>query len=366
MAVAMTVVAVVGAVTALFAATIGLTQFDIKKVLAYSTVSQLGYMFLAVGLGAFSAGMFHLVTHAFFKACLFLGSGSVIHAMSGEQDIRKMGGLKDKIPYTYWTFLIATIAISGVFGTSGFMSKDEILAYALAASPDKILVPGWLLYTIGAVGALLTTFYMFRLVFLTFFGRFRGGEELEHHVHESPWSMVIPLIVLAALSLFGGLINVPEILHGSERLHHWLAGVAPGVAKLEVVTHGVEIALMVALQVLIGLTIALAYHMYLRRPELPQRVAGVLRGVPYALSYHKYYVDEIYDVVVVRPIHAVSRVFLWNNVDVKIIDGSVNGVARLTRWMSEAFGRLQTGRVHAYAFSIVVGMVAVLAYIAVK
>ncbi len=365
--VAMTVVACVGAATALYAATIGLTQYDIKKVLAYSTVSQLGYMFLAVGLGAFSAGMFHLVTHAFFKACLFLGSGSVIHAMSGEQDIRKMGGLRHKIPYTYWTFLIATVAIAGVFGTSGFMSKDEILAFALAANPEYTLVPGWLLYGIGAVGALLTTFYMFRLVFLTFFGQFRGGEALEHHVHESPWSMVVPLVVLAALSLVGGLLNVPEILHGGERLHHWLSGVVPQtVAKVPIVGHGAELGLMALLQLLIFGTIALAYTMYIKRPDLPAMVAGWLGGVPYKASYNKYYVDEIYDRAIVRPIHSISKVFLWSNVDVKIIDGSVNGVARLLRLLSEGFGRLQTGRISAYAFSILVGMIAILAYVAVK
>ncbi len=363
---AMTVVACVGAATALYAATIGLTQFDIKKVLAYSTVSQLGYMFLAVGLGAFSAGIFHLVTHAFFKACLFLGSGAVIHAMGGEQDIRRMGGLRAKIPYTYWTFLLATIAIAGVFGTSGFMSKDEILAAALAANPDYTLVPGWLLYSIGTLGALLTTFYMFRLVFLTFFGDFRGGKDLEHHVHESPWSMVVPLIVLAALSIVGGLMNVPEILHGDERLHHWLSGAAPSVARVDVVGHGAEIGLMVALQVLILGTIALAYRMYLKSPAIPQRAAKVLGGVPYRLSYHKYYVDEIYDTLIVRPLHSISRVFLWGNVDVKIVDGSINGMARVVRYASDLLGRLQTGQLNGYAFSIVVGMVAILAYVAVK
>ena len=200
---AMMVVALIGALTALFAATIGIRQWDIKKVLAYSTVSQLGFMFIGVGVGAFTAGIFHLVTHAFFKACLFLGSGSVIHAMSGEQDMRKMGGLKSKIPITYWTFFIATIAIAGIPPLAGFFSKDEILASALA----NPYFPQWfnaIIWILGSLAAFCTAFYMFRLVYLTFFGSFRGTHEQEHHLHESPWTMTVPLVVLAALAAFGG------------------------------------------------------------------------------------------------------------------------------------------------------------------
>src|SRR5947209_11455022 len=221
---AMMVVATIGALTALFAATIGIRQWDIKKVLAYSTVSQLGFMFIGVGVGAYTAGVFHLVTHAFFKACLFLGSGSVIHAMGGEQDIRKMGGLRSKIPITYWTFLIATIAIAGFPPFAGFFSKDEILGSALS-TPYLPAGARWLVWILGTLAALGTAYYMFRLVFLTFFGGFRGTDEQEHHVHESPWTMTLPLIVLAALSAVGGLA-----LAWRHTLAEWLAPIYPDLA----------------------------------------------------------------------------------------------------------------------------------------
>src|SRR4051794_38166172 len=226
---AMMVVALIGALTALFAATIGIRQWDIKKVLAYSTVSQLGFMFIGVGVGAFTAGIFHLVTHAFFKACLFLGSGSVIHAMSGEQDMRKMGGLKSKIPITYWTFAIATYAIAGLPLAAGFFSKDEILASAWATPYFPGV--GKLVWLLGTLAAFCTAFYMYRLVYLTFFGTFRGTHEQEHHLHESPSTMTIPLWILAGLSLVGGLLNVPAAYHlpGSEFLHNWLHPVIPDI-----------------------------------------------------------------------------------------------------------------------------------------
>lgn len=355
---AMTVIACIGALTAFFAATIGLTQTDIKKVLAYSTVSQLGYMFLAVGVGAFTAGMFHLITHAFFKACLFLGSGSVIHAMGGEQDMRKMGGLKKHLPITYWTFLFATIAIAGVAGTAGFMSKDEILAKTLTANEHTTLVPGWALWIIVLFGAFMTTFYMFRLVFMTFHGKFRGDHHTEEHLHESPMSMVIPLIVLSFLSIFGGLLNVPRILTGGalpEFLHEW---VHPLIKEphFHHIDTGIEIGIMFVIQLMIAFIIYSAYYFYVKRPDLPPQLAKIMSGVPYKLSFNKYYIDEIYQATIVTPLYNISRKFLWPIVDAGIIDGVVKLFALGVSFLSECLGILQSGKINKYAFSFVIGI----------
>ena len=296
---AMDVVAVTGAVTAIFAASMGLVQNDIKRVLAYSTISQLGYMFLALGVGAFTAGIFHLMTHAFFKACLFLGSGSVIHAMSGEQDMRKMGALKGKIPTTAWTFIVATLAIAGIPPLAGFFSKDAILGSAYERSP--------MLWAVGWVTAGMTAFYMFRLVNMTFFGQSRVEHDVEHHIHESPSSMTIPLIILAALSIVGGWIGWPASLGGSDRFAHFLEPVM-GQRALEITTEAekasrgantIEYLLMLA-SVLIALTgIGLAYRWYIKSPDRPERFAARMGGL-YRLVLHKYYVDEIYDALFVN------------------------------------------------------------------
>src|SRR5580693_3161783 len=293
---ALAVVAVVGAVTSIFAATMGLVQNDIKRVLAYSTVSQLGYMFLACGVGAFTAGVFHLMTHAFFKACLFLGSGSVIHSLSGEQDMRKMGALWNKIPITAKTFLIATIAISGIPPFAGFVSKDAILAASFNARP--------LLWTVGFITAGLTAFYMFRLVNMTFFGNSRVDHEVEHHIHESPSSMTVPLMILAVLATVGGWIGWPEALGGSDRFAHFLDPVialhAEAVAAVpEATGHAAEFGLMFASVLVAAAGIWGAYVLYLKRPELPERIAARWSGI-YRVLLNKYYVDQIYDAMFIN------------------------------------------------------------------
>ncbi len=347
---AMVVVAIVGSITALFAATIGIRQWDIKKVLAYSTVSQLGFMFIGVGVGAFTAGVFHLVTHAFFKACLFLGSGSVIHAMSGEQDIRKMGGLKSKIPITYWTFLIATIAIAGFPPFAGFFSKDEILGSALS-SPYLPAGVRYLVWGLGSVAALCTAYYMFRLVFLTFFGDFRGTHEQEHHLHESPATMTIPLIVLATLSTVGGLY-----LWWNHNLAHWLE---PVYLKIE--GHEAEFAIANE-KLLMGVAVAiaaigtwLAYARFYKRglaadEAFAQNAPAVARGME-----NKWYVDELYEAIVVRPLEKFS-LFLW-----KIIDAIIDGLAAMLGYVVQGFGDLlrffQTGNVRNYALMLFLGVI---------
>jgi NADH-quinone oxidoreductase subunit L len=358
----MMVVATVGALTALFAATIGIRQWDIKKVLAYSTVSQLGFMFIGVGVGAFTAGLFHVVTHAFFKACLFLGSGSVIHAMSGEQDVRKMGGLRAKIPITYGTFLIATIAIAGFPPFAGFFSKDEILASALANPyfPKPFNVFIWIL---GTVAALCTAFYMFRLVFLTFFGGFRGTHEQEHHLHESPATMTIPLIVLAFLSVVGGaLLGWPH--------HHFLARfLKPVFAEI----HGVpeaqyeisaslEYGLMFVSTAIAALGAWLAYSRFYKRGLAADAEFAENRPGLAAALENKWYIDELYDRIVVRPLRAVSE-FSW-----KVIDAIIDGLASLLGALVEGVGDLlrffQTGNVRNYALMFFIGVIVFLAYFA--
>jgi NADH-quinone oxidoreductase subunit L len=328
------VVAGIGAATALFAATIGLVQNDIKRVLAYSTVSQLGYMFVAMGVGAWTAGVFHLVTHAFFKACLFLGSGSVIHGMSGEQDMRKMGGLRTRMPTTFWTFLIATLAIAGTPLTAGFFSKDEILWKAWSQGG-----PG--LWLIGVAGAGLTAFYMFRQVFMTFFGECRADHEVQHHIHESPAVMTLPLVVLAAGSLLAGFLGVPEFLGGAgaNRFDAWLAPVfAHGAHAAHHGAHDIAMEwTLMAISVAVAATgVLLAYLLYYRHAFSPARLAALGGGGPYRLLLNKYWVDELYDATIVRGTLLLARFWAW--FDGTIIDGIVNGSAALTRAASALNG----------------------------
>jgi NADH-quinone oxidoreductase subunit L len=353
---ALMTVAIIGAATALFAATIGVRQNDIKKVLAYSTVSQLGFMFIGVGVGAFTAGIFHLITHAFFKACLFLGSGSVIHAMSGEQDIRRMGGLWKKIPITAWTFLIATLAICGFPPLSGFFSKDEILVSA-AVNP---YFPIWLNRTIwltGTIAALFTAFYMFRLFFLTFTGSFRGTRDQEHHIHESPWTMTVPLIVLAALSIVGGLLGIPEAIgeriHVSHLLATWLAPI--NRIKIMEAPARVEWTLMFTSAAVAAFGAWLAYNRFYKTGlRADEEFAREMPRLATALE-NKYYVDEFYNDVVVTPLERFSR-FLWRG-----IDAFIDGILGLGGYVVAAIGDLlrflQTGNVRNYALMFFLGVI---------
>jgi len=392
--VALFTVAVVGAATAFFAATIGLAQNDIKKVLAYSTVSQLGYMFLGCGVGAFAAGIFHLTTHAFFKALLFLGSGSVIHAMSGEQDMRKMGGLGAKLPVTYRTFLIGTISIAGFIPFAGFFSKDEILWKAFEHGHPA-------LWAVGSAAALLTSFYMFRLVYLTFFGSCRADHQTQRHIHESPRAMTVPLMVLAVLSVVGGWVGINQaVAFGADVnfFEHWLEPVfapagritawhaehAAAAGHLE--PHpglGVEwLFIAMALAVATAGWVA-ARHLYVTRPELPARIAARL-GAAYQLVLEKYYIDEVYRFLFVDSLLGFSRGLAW--IDARVVDGVVNGAASLTvasgRASSEAdrlgvdgtvnavghlvyggssvYRRLQTGRIQNYALGMMLGAFALI------
>jgi NADH-quinone oxidoreductase subunit L len=329
----MEVIAVIGIATAFFAATIGTAQTDIKKVFAYSTVSQLGYMFVGVGVGAFSAGIYHLVTHAFFKALLFLGSGSVIHALSGEQDLRNMGGLRTKIPWTFWTMMCAGVAIAGIPPFSGFYSKDEILLAAYHHAP-------WM-YWLGTVTAGITAFYVFRAMFLAFFGDYRGHE---HHPHESPPVMMIPLTILALLSLGGGyFFKVPQ----------YLATFFPALEPGENTT-------LMAISVAAGLVgILIAYVMYVAQPGMADSLAGSFRGL-YTLVYNKYFVDELYDAAVVKPVVGGSRVLLWKGVDVGVIDGIANGIASRARDVGGVLRLLQSGNIRSYAAWVLFGSVLVI------
>jgi NADH-quinone oxidoreductase subunit L len=355
----MTIVASIGAVTALFAASIGLVQNDIKRVLAYSTISQLGYMFLACGVGAFTAGVFHLMTHAFFKALLFLGSGSVIHALSGEMDIRKMGGLRHHIPVTYKTFLIGTVAIAGIPPFAGFFSKDEILLESLTHG-------NFLYWSIAAVTSLLTAFYMFRLLFLTFYGESRGDHHVMEHIHESPRNMTIPLIILAGLSAVGGFFGIP----GANVIHGFLSPIFGTHGNTEILKAGATVHhsegnpyLMMVISTVIALAgIFMAYQMYIKRPELPKKLAERFHII-YKILLNKYYVDEIYDILFVKLTKKIS-VLLWKRVDVQIIDGSVNGIARLIGWLGNVLRLTQTGYVRNYAFYIVIGCICIILFAA--
>jgi NADH-quinone oxidoreductase subunit L len=384
----MAIVAVIGAATALMAGTIGLVQNDIKRVLAYSTVSQLGYMFLAMGVGAFGAGIFHLYTHAFLKACLFLGSGAVIHALHGEQDLRNMGGLKAGLPVTYWTFLIASLAIAGVPGFAGFFSKDEILFETFAHGHT-------ILWTIGIITSLLTATYMFRLVFLTFHGERRheapAPQHQPHpshqlhdshpsHIHDAPPAMATALIVLALGSVLAGYIGLPGALGGGNALGNWLAPsfTAHAVTTLSneqvgqagepsagetggEIESGLELSLMVVSSVVAFVGIGLAAFIWLKRRELADRMAAAFPGV-YRLLLNKYYVDEVYDATIVQPVRIVSQEGLWRGVDVHIIDGAVNGTASIVDGSASLLRRLQSGSVRAYAGSLFIGVVLILGY----
>ncbi len=358
----MAVITGIGITTALIAGTIGIVQNDIKKVLAYSTVSQLGFMFTALGVGAFTAGVFHVMTHAFFKALLFLGSGSVIHGMHEEQDIQKMGGLKKHMPITYRTFLIGTLAISGIPFFSGFFSKDEILWFAwLNGSP--------ILWAVGALAAFTTAFYMWRLTSLTFLGEERFDH---HHVHphESPATMTIPLIVLAVLSAFGGLLGVPHVighaLHIPNLLEGWLEPIF-AVSNEMLPKHTgdhttVEIGLMVASSVLAVIGIMYARSIYSQGLSRATAMAEKMSGI-YRLLLNKYYVDEIYHAVVAGPILAASRDFLWKIVDVIVIDGVVNGSAKSMGAAAGVLRRMQTGVAQNYALVMMIGIVIMLAMV---
>ena len=372
---AMLVVAIVGCATAFFAATIGLVQTDIKKVLAYSTVSQLGYMLLACGVGAFSAGIFHLMTHAFFKALLFLAAGSVIHAMGGEQDMNRMGGLSKKIRWTYVTMLTATLAIAGIPPFAGFFSKDSIL---LSAFESEIggRATGYALYGFGLLTALLTSFYMFRLIFLTFQGKPRFDEH-KVHVHESPNSMLVPLITLAVLSLIGGWLASPTFWGGTDYFarflfpvfgtgHHPVIGAASQIATLATTSTPEEqytewvFATIAVCTVLIG--IAVAYWLYLKRPEKADGLAKSLKPA-YTTLLNKYYLDEFYAAMIVKPLLWISTNVLWKAADVTGIDGAVNGIAAGTTAIGDGVRHTQSGNTRSYAVWVVIGAMVVIAVI---
>jgi len=387
------IVAVIGAATALMAGTIGLVQNDIKRVLAYSTVSQLGYMFLAMGVGAYAAGIFHLYTHAFFKALLFLGSGAVIHALAGEQDLRGMGGLKKDLPITYWTFLVGALAIAGVPGLAGFFSKDEILFRTFSSGHT-------LLWAVGLLTSLLTAIYMFRLVFLAFHGPSRSASaphagdphdahahdahapgtaapgtqhpapDTRHpapahadgaHLHDAPPAMAIALIVLAVGSLVAGYAGLPGVLGGGDWFAHYLEPSFGAMAVEEVVEHGLEGTLMLVSVAAALLGIGIAFYYFLKNRQAADAMASRFSGLR-TLLLNKYYVDEIYDATVVQPIRIVSTDGLWQVVDVKVIDGAVNGVGQTVTGASALVRRLQTGSVRAYAASVFLGVVAILGY----
>ncbi|NOZ78124.1 MAG: NADH-quinone oxidoreductase subunit L [Acidobacteria bacterium] len=371
---ALLVVAIVGGITALYAATIGMAQNDIKKVLAYSTISQLGYMFLGAGVGAFSAAIFHVVTHAFFKALLFLGAGSVIHACSGNQDMRTMGGLKKIMPTTYWTFMAATLAISGIFPFAGFFSKDEILGKTFAAGASNLNGFGWVYYILwflGIAAAFITAFYMFRLVYMTFHGEFRGTEEEKHHLHESPWTMTLPLQVLGVLSIVGGLIGIPKLMTGHASwnlIEHFLdpvviplggghAGEMAAEISHHAVSPGVEwLLLLISLSIAIsGILVARSFYYGERAFEKPRQFAERY-PLLYKLVLNKYYVDEIYGAVVIQPLYRIFR-FCWKAIDAVIIDGIlVNGSAFMTELTGDILRFLQTGNVRNYALSVAMGV----------
>jgi NADH-quinone oxidoreductase subunit L len=403
---ALEIVAIIGCITAIFAATMGLTQTDIKRVLAYSTVSQLGYMFLACGVAAYSAGIFHLMTHSFFKALLFLGAGSVIHAVGGEQDMRRMGGLRTKIPWTFGVMTIATIAIAGIPPFAGFFSKDEILG-AVFHSPYG----GPVIWGIGVLTAGLTSFYMFRLWFMTFFGELKLGSvdlgqeahsahapaqaghgaasqshgHVDDHshghggVHESPWIMLAPLVILAVLSFVGGWVGVPQFMRGHNEIEHFLSPVmesgsavaGEAVSDKDATTsHAGETApentgeewLLAGTSVaaaLIGLF--LAYLLYYKRPELPDRITAKMHGI-YMMVLHKYYVDEGYGAIFVKPLLALSTVVLWRGVDQGVIDGLVNGAGATSKGIGNELRQMQSGNIRSYAAWVAVGGAAIVAY----
>jgi NADH-quinone oxidoreductase subunit L len=363
---ALTVVAIIGTLTALFAATIGIAQTDIKKVLAYSTVSQLGYMFMACGVGAFSAGIFHLMTHAFFKGLLFLAAGSVIHGVGGEQDMRKMGGLRTYMPWTFATMGVATLAIAGIPPLAGFWSKDEILWQAYNSS--------WVYWLIGVITAFITSFYMFRLMYMTFGGEYRGAAVQAAHghddhahgdyhgePHESPWVMLGPLVVLAILSVVGGFVGY------GNRFEHFLAPVFQGASAVapesspETAKSTLEYLLMAVSISVAGLGWFLAYLLYSRRPQLPARIAASL-GSLYTAVLHKYYIDELYAALFVKPLIEGSTTILWHGIDQDVIDATVNNSAAAAREISDNARHMQSGNLRSYAAWVAAGGAIVIAY----
>ncbi len=343
--VSQTVVAVIGLATAILAATIALKQNDIKKVLAYSTVSQLGYMFLGLGVGAYTGAVFHVMTHAFFKALLFLGAGSVIHAMHHEQDIRKMGGLAKKLPTTHWTFLAGCIAIAGIPPFSGFFSKDEILVHAFAANP--------VYYVIGLAGALMTAFYMFRLYAMTFRGTFRGTHDQEHHLHESPWQMTMPLVVLAVLAIVAGFVGIPELFAAdAHKLEHYLAPVfraSTEIAEAHHVDHKTEYILLAVSIILIVTSILYALNRFSKKPE-----TGEAEGFGKVLA-NKWYVDELYNSIVTKPLNGLGA-FTNRFIEKSGIDGIVNGVGKSVQWGGRQLRLMQSGQVGSYVLWMVLGI----------
>jgi NADH-quinone oxidoreductase subunit L len=350
------IVAIIGTATAIFAASIGLLQNDIKKVLAYSTVSQLGYMFLGLGVMAYSASMFHVITHAFFKALLFLGAGSVIHAMSDEQDIRFMGGLRKKLPITFITFFIATWAIAGLPPFAGFFSKDEILAHAFEHNK--------LLWGLGVIGSAMTSFYMFRLLFLTFFGSFRGSHDQEHHLHESPASMTIPLVILAIFSALGGFIGVPEALGGTHQLAEFMSPLFEGSRQVNpeaflgtTLSHSEEYILMGVSVLVALLAAAAAYVMYISKGAVPTPEAAGRQGLQ-GIVYNKYYIDEVYEALFVKPIRTLSN--LLATFGEFFIDLFVEGTGRLVKGLANLGRQTQTGATGYYIFAMVVGIMVIL------
>ena len=384
---ALEIVALIGCLTAIFAATMGLAQTDIKRVLAYSTVSQLGYMFLACGVAAYSAGIFHLMTHAFFKALLFLGAGSVIHAIGGEQDMRRMGGLWRKIPVTFWVVTVATFAIAGFPPLAGFFSKDEILWKVLNSEHGRTL------WTVGIITAGLTSFYMFRLWFMTFFGESRLGKPLDNThaiqapaqvrshgaaddhghgsnaVHESPWMMLAPLVVLAALSIVGGWIGIPEAMHGNAWFEQYLSpaihlptAVQESAQLISEHTEHTTELLFAGISVgVAALGFFFAWLLYYKRPELPARITARIHGI-YSMVLHKYYIDEGYDLLFVKPLLALSNTVLWKGVDQGVIDGTVNGAGELSKDIGGQLRKMQSGNIRSYAAWIAAGGAAVIAY----
>jgi NADH-quinone oxidoreductase subunit L len=386
--IALLAVAIIGTLTSFFAATIGITQPDIKRVLAYSTVSQLGYMFMAAGVAAYSASVFHLMTHAFFKALLFLGAGSVIHGIGGEQDMRKMGGLRKYMPWTFWTMLIATLAISGIPPFAGFFSKDEILWQAFSSPHGSKIFWG-----IGVITTFMTSFYMFRLIFLTFTGEYRGAPPEAHSAHdahaspsashgashgtphESPWLMLAPLVLLGVLSVIGGWVGI------GNRFEHFLAPVIQTVSAEQDAAQNGEAAttpvsesegaageskslenILMAVSVLVAFSgLGLAWFLYVKNPALPAKIAAASGGL-YKLVLNKYWIDEIYSAAIIGPLVAFSRIVLWQTVDQKLIDGTVNEGAVAARDVSQIIRQQQSGLVRSYAGWIAAGAAAVVAY----
>jgi NADH-quinone oxidoreductase subunit L len=381
--ISLAIVAMVGVATAIYTASIGFCQNDIKKVLAYSTISQLGYMFLGVGVGAYSAGIFHLMTHAFFKGLLFLGAGSVMHALSGELDMRKMGGLRKKTPITFWTFFFATLAIAGIFPFSGFFSKDEILWQAFSSSHGH-----WLLWAVAAVAAGMTAFYMFRVLFMTFWGECRADEHVKHHIHESPKIMTVPLMILTVLSIIGGWIGIPHVLGGpfgiGNYFHEFLTPVVGGGgepakthAGLALISQAwasggesggnsaaIEILMMMVSLIIAFIGIGIAYIFYVKNPALPKSLAEKWRGL-YKLVFNKYYIDEIYQVLFINSLKDLGT-GLWKGFDDFVIDGTVNGIAYLIGLLSGAMRRIQTGLVQNYAFAMIIGGVILMGYYIIR